>query len=70
MVIYFTYLADYAGTHSYPVFFALAIAFVIISATFWGRVYYGVHTFVDVTGGLIISFFLAAFYFQLVAVVV
>ena len=66
MVIYYTYHADYAGTHEYPMVFALTIAAVLIMSTFFGRVYYGVHTFIDTIGGFIMALVIFGLYTRFV----
>ena len=55
MVVYYTYIQDYAGKNEYPLGFAILCCIPIIAATFFGRVYYGAHTFVDVIGGVVLA---------------
>jgi membrane-associated phospholipid phosphatase len=53
MIVYVTYTKNMDG--SYPLLLALTLAALVIMSMFFGRVYYGVHTFVDTMGGLLLS---------------
>ena len=82
MVLYFTYMQDYAGRGQYPLGLALCIASFFIAATFFGRVYGphelacsrhasraitgGVHSFIDVVGGFCLALLFFGIYTQFV----
>ena len=66
MVVYCTYMEDYAGKNADPVLFAIGVAIVFIASTFFGRVYYGVHSFIDTIGGLVLAIGISALYIPLV----
>ena len=66
MVVYFTYMEDYAGKNQYPLLFALCVASLLIASTFFGRVYYGVHTFIDTIGGFMLALLIFAAYIRFV----
>ena len=70
MVVYFTYVEDYAGKNQYPMLFALSIASLLVISMFFGRVYYGAHSFIDVIGGLIIALIISFVYIQFVVLCV
>ena len=66
MVVYSTYMEDYAGKNQYPIFFAIFIATLLIASTFFGRVYYGVHSFVDTCAGLVLAILFSIVYIPFV----
>ncbi len=68
MVVYFTYMEDYAGKNQYPVFFALSVAFSIIASMLFGRVYHGAHSFVDTFGGLLLAVVISLAYIPYVTI--
>lgn len=61
MILYVTWTKNV--DHSYPVWHALSLSALVIVSMCCGRVYYGVHSFVDTIGGLLLS--LSIFFFSL-----
>ncbi len=65
MVLFFMYGDDKASASDHTALYAsIACAILLICATFFGRVYYGVHSFPDVVGGLVLALTITWFYLK------
>eukprot|EP00730_Choanoeca_flexa_P017126 TRINITY_DN8204_c0_g1_i1.p1 TRINITY_DN8204_c0_g1~~TRINITY_DN8204_c0_g1_i1.p1 ORF type:complete len:456 (+),score=95.21 TRINITY_DN8204_c0_g1_i1:158-1525(+) len=62
VIVYYTYIKDYAGDEDYPLGIAILLAATVVFITAMGRVYLGVHSIPDILGGFLLEAVIFGFF--------